>query len=172
MENPDSGIPKAESLQSRVPVQLQLSEEKPQCTSKSWMILLVSQIPPMISVMQRTLGSSLVLLQLRPFAFLTGGLINIDGTAGLFWMSFKHCTKRLLTIPGRTACKALQARPFCFCEPSPRLRPQFFRQAAVGAQAHLTMPAEVLDERSVSLQLPHSIRLGNKQVHRAVCCSW
>ena len=146
MENPDSGIPKAESLQSRVPVQLQLSEEKPQCTSKSWMIL--------------------------PFAFLTGGLINIDGTAGLFWMSFKHCTKRLLTIPGRTACKALQARPFCFCEPSPRLRPQFFRQAAVGAQAHLTMPAEVLDERSVSLQLPHSIRLGNKQVHRAVCCSW
>ena len=81
MENPDSGIPKAESLQSRVPVQLQLSEEKPQCTSKSWMILLVSQIPPMISVMQRTLGSSLVLLQLRPFAFLTGGLIDIDGFA-------------------------------------------------------------------------------------------
>ncbi|CAE7212471.1 unnamed protein product [Symbiodinium necroappetens] len=34
---------------------LQLSEEKPQCTSKSWMIL--------------------------PFAFLTGGLINIDGFA-------------------------------------------------------------------------------------------
>ncbi|CAE7474308.1 unnamed protein product [Symbiodinium sp. CCMP2456] len=33
----------------------QLSEEKPHCTSKSWMIL--------------------------PFAFLTGGLINIDGFA-------------------------------------------------------------------------------------------
>ena len=54
------------------------------------MILLVSQIPRMIdSLLQMALGSSLVLLQLRPFAFLTGGLINIDGTAGLLWMERK-----------------------------------------------------------------------------------
>ena len=38
----------------------------------------------------------------------------------------------------------------------------------VGAQAHLTLPAEVLDERSVSLQFPHRIGLGKKHIVRFV----